>query len=602
MDNLRQKISLKISFSDFLFSFENESIEEQNERNFTVDNIANENAVKLVCKNLKINYAIPIPGSIEKSKIDDKIIYSYPEYKLTEIEKADETNTKNILLIGQSGDGKTTFLNSLINVLANIKGEDKIRYKLVFENSEKKQNESQTDKITIYNVKINKILFRLIDSPGFIETKEKEKDEQYIKDFKDFFENEISYLNCICFIIKFSGYRLNETQKALYDKVSSIFSEEIKNNFIFIFTHYTSSGDTDAKVSLESNEVFKDIINADNIFKLDSAWAFSGDKEIKNYMWEKTFREIERIINEKFIKLAPVKTAQSAEIIEKRKEYHELFNAKMIEFKNKVKEIKNLFEKQKQKELNKGKGITLSYPKIIVNPSEIINTNCRNCKKTCHIHCECNLFLDIRYFCTIFGKLGFCKNCKCYFTRHIRENSIIIQTEQIINFKDDDEEKEFIDNEIEKIEKTFEQNILDINNNDIDILKDNELDLKKSFSNIYGTTSMEENSSYEKLIHYKKIEAIRIVLLIHNYLEDLNKLALNKNISKNIENFFDEIEQLDDFKDNKDIIKKIKKVYLKVNKGSEKNNNKFLIIKDEDIEVSRYNTLIHSYTGPLSYS
>ena len=59
---------------------------------------------------------------------------------------------------------------------------------------------------------------------------------------------------------------------------------------------------------------------------------------------------------------------------------------------------------------------------------------------------------------------------------------------------------------------------------------------------------MDENFSFVKLIHYKKIEAIQMVLLIHNYLEDLNKLALNKNISKNIENFFDEIEQLDDLK------------------------------------------------------
>ena len=188
--------------------------------------------------------------------------------------------------------------------------------------------------------------------------------------------------------------------------------------------------------------------------------------------------------------------------------------------------------------------------------------------------------------------MGFCKNCKCYFTRHIRENSIIIQKDEIISFKDDDEEKKFFDNEVEKIEKTLKQNILDINNNDIDIIKDNELELEKSFSNIYGTTSMEENSSFEKLIHYKKIEAIRIVLLIHNYLEDLNKLALNKNISKNIENFFDEREQLDDFKDNKDIIEKIKKVYLKVNKGSEKNNKKFFIIKDEDFE----DRLGHTFT------
>jgi GTP-binding protein EngB required for normal cell division len=121
------------------------------------------------------------------------------------LKKADEINTKNILLIGKSGDGKTTFLNALINVLANIRAEDKIRYKLVFENSAKKQNESQTEKINIYNVKVNNILFRLIDTPGFFDRKGKEKDDQYINDFKDFFGKEISYLNCICFIINCSS-------------------------------------------------------------------------------------------------------------------------------------------------------------------------------------------------------------------------------------------------------------------------------------------------------------------------------------------------------------------------------------------------------------
>jgi hypothetical protein len=163
--------------------------------------------------------------------------------------------------------------------------------------------------------------------------------------------------------------------------------------------------------------------------------------------------------------------------------------------------------------------------------------------------------MEIRYFCKIFNFWGFCRNCKCYFARHTREKSIIVERVESISLKDDDEEEKFFNNEIQKIEKTFEQNILDLNKIDFDILKNNELDVKKSFSSFYGTTSLDESSSFEKLIHFKKIEAIQMVLLIHNYLEDLNKLALNKNISKNIENFFDEIEQLDDFKDNKKIIR-----------------------------------------------
>ena len=322
LQNLRKNISLKISSSNFLFILDDEPIEEEDENGFSIDDIAKEKIVKIINNNKKKG-VIPIQGSVEKSRMDDIIIYSYPKYILTEIEKADEINTKNILLIGKSGDGKTTFLNALINVLTNIKGDDKIRYKLIFEDYKKEQDQSQTDKINIYNVKIeNKKILRLIDSPGFIDTKGKEKDEEYIENFKNFFRNEIFYLNCICFVINCASYRLNETQKELYDKVSSLFSEEIKNNFVFIFTHYTSSGDMDAKVSLKKYDVFKDIINANNIFKLDNAWAFSGDKNIKNYMWEKTSGEIKRLINDKFVKLNPVKTAQSAEIIEKRKEYH----------------------------------------------------------------------------------------------------------------------------------------------------------------------------------------------------------------------------------------------------------------------------------------
>ena len=97
LDKLRKKISIKASISDFLFTLDNDIIEEQNENNFSVDDIAKGNAVKLTCKNsntmakendIKLicnnNEAIPIPGSIEKSKINNITIYSYPEYKLTD--------------------------------------------------------------------------------------------------------------------------------------------------------------------------------------------------------------------------------------------------------------------------------------------------------------------------------------------------------------------------------------------------------------------------------------------------------------------------------------------------------------------------------------
>ena len=230
-----------------------------------------------------------------KTEIDGTKIYSYPLIELTEIEKWDPSITKNILFIGKSGDGKSTFINALINVLLNVNIKYDARYKLVLEESKNGQHKSQTPEIKIYNVKIkNKPILRLIDTPGFIDTEG--KDEIYIEQFRKFFKSEISYLHCICFILNFSSYRYNKIQIELFNKVSSLFAEEIKNNFVFILTHYSFIGNDDSSVALFQNDVFQNIINANNIFKLDSECAFTGDINIRNIIWEKSTKVIENLI------------------------------------------------------------------------------------------------------------------------------------------------------------------------------------------------------------------------------------------------------------------------------------------------------------------
>ena len=89
-----------------------------------------------------------------------------------------------------------------------------------------------------------------------------------------------------------SSYRYNKIQIELFNKVSSLFDEEIKNNFVFILTHYSFIGNDDASVSLLQNNVFQNIINTNNIFKLDSECAFTGDINIRNIIWEKSTKVI----------------------------------------------------------------------------------------------------------------------------------------------------------------------------------------------------------------------------------------------------------------------------------------------------------------------
>jgi len=124
LKNLKEKIISKISASStYLFKYEEDIINEEDELNISIADIDINTTKKvyLVSKNSDNKNILPVPGSIEKERLKDMIIYSYPTVKdLSEIEKVNKDITKNVLLIGKSGDGKTTFLNALINALLDI--------------------------------------------------------------------------------------------------------------------------------------------------------------------------------------------------------------------------------------------------------------------------------------------------------------------------------------------------------------------------------------------------------------------------------------------------------------------------------------------------
>ena len=96
-------------------------------------------------------------------------IYKYPDIKFT---KEQDEKAISFMVVGETGNGKTTLLNSLINYILGVKFEDKFRYKIIVENLSS-QSMSQTDEVSIYYIASHKNYppLKIIDTAGFGDTR-----------------------------------------------------------------------------------------------------------------------------------------------------------------------------------------------------------------------------------------------------------------------------------------------------------------------------------------------------------------------------------------------------------------------------------------------
>lgn len=94
------------------------------------------------------------------------------------------------MIIGETDSGKTTLLNSFVNFLLGVNIEDEYRYKIILENTNKSQSNSQTNQVNIYNIRSvgGYPPIKIIDTPGFGDTDGIEKDQLIFELIENFLE------------------------------------------------------------------------------------------------------------------------------------------------------------------------------------------------------------------------------------------------------------------------------------------------------------------------------------------------------------------------------------------------------------------------------
>ncbi|KAL1497314.1 hypothetical protein ABEB36_008298 [Hypothenemus hampei] len=195
---------------------------------------------------------------------------SSPEENITETLKKLNLNDKkniNILLLGETGVGKSTFINSVFNYLqfqdfekakkerlnvlipasfkiANKNGQ--MQLVQIGRNEDKNEDvttgASSTQFVKTYSFYINdgKTLIRLIDTPGMGDTRGFEADQQNCENILGYI-NRVHQLHAICYLMKAQQARITAYFQYCVTEIFSRLEKSASKNIIFVFTHSRGS-------------------------------------------------------------------------------------------------------------------------------------------------------------------------------------------------------------------------------------------------------------------------------------------------------------------------------------------------------------------------
>lgn len=405
-------------------------------------------------------------------KINDFYFYKYNiisqeipynsiiKYYCDDFNKEDFDRAYIILFIGKTGDGKTTAINALFNILKGVKVNDKFRFILIKEKDKKTgQAESQTEGLHLYYIKdSNQNPIIIIDSQGFGDTRGNKYDDLLRETFEYAFNNIIKHLNTICFIAKSTDCRLDALTKYIFSCVTSLFSKDICKNFIFLTSFANNSTIEYGPSFIESvtnNNNFNNIIT-----KLDEKWYYVVDsysvlsRHIDS-LAEYSFKQLNDLYEEKIKNSQNKNVNNSLKVIDYRNEVKKMIKYiiklkenikieqdKIKEIDNKITELEGKISVMKTKIENKSMEINQIYipdiyyllDQLETNRDRIIrkleneyvertvrklrydgdsHTYCNYCESNCHENCHC--YLSILILCNegiIFpGLSSVCKHC-----------------------------------------------------------------------------------------------------------------------------------------------------------------------------------------------
>uniref|UniRef100_V9KHA1 Septin-type G domain-containing protein n=1 Tax=Callorhinchus milii TaxID=7868 RepID=V9KHA1_CALMI len=356
-------------------------------------------------------------------------------------------NVKTIMFLGATGSGKTTLINAMVNYILGVEWEDDFRYKLIHEDTNRSQAESQTSEVTAYELS-HREGFRvpyslvIIDTPGFGDTGGLRQDTRITEQIREFFASPhgVDQIDGICFVAQAALARLTETQKHIFNSILSIFGKDIAENIRILVT-FADRGLPSVLEAINKAKIpcpkakGRPIHFKFNNYDLFSQTGTSEDCDDEDSFDPMNWKMGSTNANKFFAALSnmtPKSLRLTKEVLWERKQLDVTVRGLQPQMRVALMKLEEIRKTQRELDRHKDdveKNRNFEYettePKIEIKDITSTGTQARNCQKcfmTCENPCGCSDWW--KYFCAAMDGWGNCTVCpgKCASRHHQRQN------------------------------------------------------------------------------------------------------------------------------------------------------------------------------------
>ncbi|XP_041826610.1 uncharacterized protein LOC121630391 [Melanotaenia boesemani] len=344
--------------------------------------------------------------------------------RMTVGEKDEKKANKTILLVGETGAGKSTLINALVNYSMGVEWEDGVWFHIV------EEEESQTSDVMVYQMfgfegKTLPYSLTIIDTPGFGDTRGIEHDVLISQRLLDMFGSEdgVHEVHAVGLVMKGSDRRLSDRLMYVFNSVTSLFGKNMEKNIVALITHSDGRKPENVLQALEAANIkySRDEKNQPVYYLFNNKQQKQRDKKYKGeaskHSWSFTKEEIGHFTN--FLTGSQSQTLQTA-CIQNLQDRISLTELKQTE-------IRQIQEAMKKKNQN----FIIEVDEVYKEKEDIDGgwwlfskqgaVTCKVCEENCH-HPGCTKAWKPE-LCEIM-KDGRCTVCtrKCPASDHVKEN------------------------------------------------------------------------------------------------------------------------------------------------------------------------------------